>query len=138
MGTWGPGPFDNDDAADWLRDLEETEPSSRSAFIERTLSKLAEMQGYIQVDDGQAGIAAAAVVALQLPGATSMDLVSRPDSLEALNVDVDHGLREAALRALDRVEAGDSEVAGLWREGDPSDFMATLTQLRDVLSQQQP
>jgi hypothetical protein len=33
MGAWGTGPFDNDDAVDFVRDLAETLPENRIGML---------------------------------------------------------------------------------------------------------
>jgi hypothetical protein len=33
MGTWGPGPFDNDTAAGFAGDLDDTPPREREALV---------------------------------------------------------------------------------------------------------
>jgi hypothetical protein len=62
MGAWGPGPFDNDAAAEFLDALR----SSPSRFVTTILRAIAGTPAgkYIDVDDGGAGWAACEMVAL--------------------------------------------------------------------------
>ena len=57
MGAWGFGTFENDDAGDWLFDLEETNDLS---LIEQTLTL---EDDYIEAPDGCNALAAAEIVA---------------------------------------------------------------------------
>lgn len=64
MGAWGTGSFDNDDALDWLADLERNGP----AFLEQTLDVKSgslglAFLGYIDAPEASAALAAAEMVA---------------------------------------------------------------------------
>ena len=61
MGTWDSGPFDNDAASDWASDLQDASPENRAAVVRSALTL---EEGYLDVDDGQAAVAAVAVVAV--------------------------------------------------------------------------
>ena len=62
MGTWGAGPFDNDDAADWLADL--GTQATRQQVREAVLRAIDALEGaWVETPDAQVGIAAAEVVA---------------------------------------------------------------------------
>ncbi|MCM4078238.1 DUF4259 domain-containing protein [Paractinoplanes hotanensis] len=81
MGTWDVGPFDNDTAADWCGDLDEAAPEQRAGLIRDVLSRVAEHgDEYLDSDEAAKAIAAAAVVASQLPDATVIDTPTRPTS----------------------------------------------------------
>jgi hypothetical protein len=60
MGTWGPGPFDNDAAADFIDELQR----SSSRLVAETLRAIAGAPAgkYIEVDEGGAGWAACEMV----------------------------------------------------------------------------
>jgi hypothetical protein len=62
MGTWGPGPFDNDAAADFLGALQ----ASPSRVVAKALREIVRtpVGEYIDVDDGGAAWAASELVAL--------------------------------------------------------------------------
>src|ERR1700730_8153882 len=62
MGTWGPGPFANDAAADFLDMLR----TSSARAVTKVLREIAGVPAgqYIDVDDGGAGWAAGEIVAL--------------------------------------------------------------------------
>jgi Domain of unknown function (DUF4259) len=60
MGAWDIGPFDNDDAADFLAGLSGTPAAGRAG---RLRAALALPGGYLQIDDASAAVAAAALLA---------------------------------------------------------------------------
>ena len=63
MGAWGTGPFDNDDAGDWVYELEQ---AGDLGFVRETLTTAAEAGDYLEMPDGNNAVAAAAVVAAAL------------------------------------------------------------------------
>ena len=46
MGTWGPGPFDNDTAADFAGDLDDALPDEREAIVRGVLARTVNAAGY--------------------------------------------------------------------------------------------
>lgn len=85
MSIWGPGPFENDDGADWFADLRD-EPSL--ALIREALEEIADPAhaGYIEVTDGAEAVAAAGVLAKLLgsPGDDPLIDEDLEDVAEAL------------------------------------------------------
>ena len=61
MGTWGDGPFDDDNASDWVWELQEAHDWT---IIETALRGAADAgaDDYLEAPDGQIAWAAAAVV----------------------------------------------------------------------------
>src|SRR5688572_22483051 len=105
MGTWDVGPFDNDNAADWCGDLDDAAPEQRAVLIRDALSRVAgHGDEYLDSNDAVEAIAAAAIVASQLPGGTAIDTPYAPDFLlEGGTVEVDDDVAAIAVRALDRI-----------------------------------
>ncbi|MBL7259326.1 DUF4259 domain-containing protein [Paractinoplanes lichenicola] len=133
MGAWDVGPFDNDTAADWCGDLDEAAPEERPVLIREVLSRVAE-HGDEYLDSGEAeeAIAAAAVVASQLPGGTAVDTAYAPDFLlEGGSVEVDDDVPAIAVRALDRIVREDSEWRDLWEESEES-YPLALASVRSI------
>ena len=62
-GAWDIGPFDNDDALDWVYELES---SSNLSAVQAALAAVANEDSYIQAPTGSNAIAAAEVVAALL------------------------------------------------------------------------
>ena len=122
MGTWDVGPFDNDTAADWCGDLDEAAPEQRAALIRDALSRVAEHgDEYLDSGDAVKAIAAAAIVASQLPGGTAIQTHYAPDFLlEGGAVEVADDVPAIAVRALDRIVDEDSEWRELWEDAEES------------------
>ena len=134
MGAWDDGPFDNDSAADWCFELHQADPSARASMVRTALTTAVLNTGYVDYDDGASAVAAAAIVASQMPGGDPITSAYAPDFLlagETLNLDED--LPEIAVQALDRVVGDDSEWRGLWGETGSSEF-PQITRLRRMLS----
>lgn len=72
-GAWGYGSFDNDDAADWMYELQAPNASVVTSALERVSSR----KGYVEAPDCSVALAAAEVVAAAL-GRPHEDF---PDSL---------------------------------------------------------
>jgi hypothetical protein len=130
MGTWGPGPFANDAAADFLDTLR----TSSARVVTKVLREIAGAPAgkYIDVDVGGAGWAACEIVAL------AFGYGDAPELLEDHVLDLAGKLRPSeehrllALDVLQRIADRDhSELAGLWHEGsDGTKFDTALEQLR--------
>ena len=111
MGTWDSGPFDNDAAADFLSDLGSS-PRAVATTLRRCID--AAPTDYLDVDDGQAAIAAAELVALGL-GYGNLDAVSIEVRSIARRLGPHDDLRELAIKAIPRIrDRKHSEVASLW------------------------
>lgn len=122
LGTWDVGPFDNDTAADWCGDLDDAAAEKRAALIREALSRVAEHgDEYLDSGDAVEAIAAAAIVAAQLPGGAGIDTAYAPDFLlEGGTVEVAHDVPAIGVRALDRIVGDDSEWRELWEEAEES------------------
>lgn len=135
MGTWDDGPFDNDTAADWCDDLQDADPSARPAIVRAVLTTAAINAGHLAYQHAVEAIAAAAIVASQMPGGESILSPYAPDFLlagEALDLDDD--LPQLAVEALDQVLGGDGSEWRLdWGEAGVSEF-PQINKLRAVLS----
>ncbi|NEC68175.1 DUF4259 domain-containing protein [Streptomyces sp. SID9727] len=129
MGTWDVGPFDNDTAADWCGGLDDAAPEAREGMVRAALAETAGTADYLDSDVANEAIAAAALVAAQCPGGAAADSAYGPDEpLPDLT-----GLRELALRALDRVLTEPSEALELWEEAEDGPWHTEVNQLRGIL-----
>jgi hypothetical protein len=130
MGTWGPGPFANDAAVEFLDMLRA--PSAR--VVTKVLRELAGAPAgkYIDVDDGGAGWAACEMVALAFGYGDDAELLDDHilDLAGKIRPNEEHRL--LALEVLRRIADRDhSELAGLWHEGsDGAKFDTALEHLR--------
>lgn len=129
MGAWGIGSFDNDDAADWVYELEE---SGGAEAISEALRAIGP-DGYLEAPDCSIALAAAEVLAA-LKGQPSESLP--PEVITWVNdnpVEVDDDLLGLALMAIHRIET-ESELKDLWEEsGESDEWVATLNDLKERL-----
>jgi hypothetical protein len=130
MGTWGPGPFANDAAAEFLDMLR----ASSARVVTKVLREIAGAPAgkYIDVDDGGAGWAACEMVALAFGYGDDSELLDDHvlDLAGKLRPNEEHRL--LALEVLQRIADRDhSELSGLWHEGgDGATFDTALEHLR--------
>lgn len=126
MGTWGHGTFQNDDAADWLYELEE----GGLDVVDAALNAV-RIGGFLAAPECCTALAAAEVVAA-MRGRPAPDL---PEGLHAWvgvrSAPPSAGLVERAQKAVAAVLA-DSELAELWRES--GQFAAWEDVVRDLAS----
>ncbi|MFJ8226887.1 DUF4259 domain-containing protein [Streptomyces griseus] len=132
MGTWDTGPFDNDTAADFARDLDEAALEDREAMIRGVLKRAAGTVDFLDTYDAERAVGAAALVAAQCPD--DHPACSNYGPSEPLpNLPAD--LRMLAVDALDHVVSNRSELAELWAEAaNWSKWRQGITRLRDVLA----
>jgi hypothetical protein len=132
MGAWGAGPFENDDASDWVWDLEE---SSGDGVIAAALSAVSDLQPeeYLEAPDATVGLAAAEVVAAAL-GAPAKKLPEGVSAwVSASHIVISPGLIDSARSVVDRV-ATNSELKDLWDEASNSDWLANVFNLQARLA----
>ncbi|MEU4169316.1 DUF4259 domain-containing protein [Streptomyces sp. NPDC026665] len=131
MGTWDIGPFDNDTAADFAGDLDESPREERAAMIRSVLQRAADHGEELITPDAERAVAAAALVVAQHPDGEPVCSGYGPsEPLPELPVE----LRTLAVDALDQVIAELSEIAELWDEvPDGPKWRQGVVRLRDVL-----
>jgi hypothetical protein len=136
MGTWDIGPFDNDTAADWCGDLHEASPTQRPAMLRSAFTAVLDNgDDYLDSDLAVEAIAAAAIVASQLPGGAPITSSYAPDFLlEGGSVDVLDDVLALAVPALDRIVDDNSEWRELWEESvDGAPALAAVQQIRTTI-----
>ena len=118
MGAWGVGHFDNDDACDWVWELEDTGTASP---VTAAFAAVEAGANYLEAPDACIALAAAEVVAAWAgnPAAETPDTVI--DLVEGFSEPLDPALLARARAAVERV-ATDSELRELWAETE--DFAA--------------
>ena len=57
MGTWGAGPFENDEGADWAWEFEQVDPHGGIAIIRTALQSVAEVDASTYLESDQAALA---------------------------------------------------------------------------------
>ncbi len=109
MGAWGAGPFDNDDAADLMMELEDV-PSWES--VRYVFNEVLAAEEYIELMEGARAYAAAALLTV----ATGKSDVSAQDYLMILEAmgPPPEDLADLALAVLKRISTGDSEIRELY------------------------
>lgn len=117
MGAWGHGPFENDDASDWVWELEESKDFSAVQLALETVTRPG--IDYIEAPDCSIAIAAAEVIAASQGR-------SAPNLLEEASVWVaDRGAPPKQLVALARQALAAiksrSELRDLWEESESFD-----------------
>ena len=130
MGAWGHGIFDNDDAADWVFELEE---AADDGVLERTLSAVASApaDAYVEAPEAAAALAAAEVVAAAVTGSQEALVAGGSYSEGALVWVQSHGERVGpelvplALAAVRRARDS-SELRELWDEAEPDEWLAEV------------
>lgn len=135
MGAWGSGPFENDDACDWLDELADSGVAALRAAL-----ALADDAAYLEAPDGSVIVAAAEVVAQMGVDAddTDTDDDDAPDELVAFLADCGPpppALVAAARAALDRVTADESELRELWQDAEGGAWQAAIDDLKRRLAQ---
>ena len=131
MGAWSYESFGNDDACDWIAQLEE---HNDLGFVESTFDRLLAVgDEYLEAPEACEAIAAAEVVA-RLQGHPG----SRDPSSEVVDAWVQRvklqpsaSLIDMARRALDRILTEPSELLELWEEAEPSgEWQAAVEKLK--------
>lgn len=129
MGAWGSGPFENDDAGDWVYDLEGADDMS---LIHDALDVAG--AAYLDAGEGAVAVAAATVVAAGLGlrrDGLSDEVTAWLDDHSRLVQPADAAL---AVRALERVLAERSEIAELWDEAGDASWRASIRALQADLN----
>lgn len=126
MGTFGPGPFENDTALDFL-----TEANTTSDIRAALLAVVPPTNEGPDVTAAERAIAAAEIVAIAMGRGAANHL---PETLQALDLS---DLEEAAREAVSTVMMG-GELLVLWAEADAGAFNAAMTDLIQRLDRNVP
>lgn len=124
MGTWGPSPFDNDAAADLLRDLAESNSISELIHEQFLTVINAGAYAYLDVDDGQRCVAACELLARALENREATKPVAPRSNARFAKILYalrgKHAFVKPAMKALLRVlDRKHSELAGLSNSLEP-------------------
>jgi len=130
MGTWGLGSFDNDDALDWLIELERSEGLSA---ITRALNTTTDgPMDYLETPDCCIALAAAEIVAA-LAGYPGPALPEEATQWLRVHQSLDADIVNKARRAVNTI-LHSSELDELWRESDEFEqWKAVVINLLDRL-----
>lgn len=124
MGAWGKEAFENDDACDWLAELEDAKHLS---VVDRTLGEVLLTGGdYLEAPLASEGLAAAEVVARLQNGEKISDGID--DWVARKKIKASEDLARKAHLAIDRILGENSELRELWGEGSGYDEWARSVQ----------
>lgn len=123
--AWGSGSVENDDARAFLTDLEDVEHEQRLPLVVDALQDVVNTDGYLQVDQSNIAIAAAALVADARAGERTSGSGASSTLLKPASVTPE--LRALAVQALERAIGSDSEWSELWGEGDALERVRALS-----------
>ncbi|GAA2732414.1 hypothetical protein GCM10009867_08230 [Pedococcus aerophilus] len=122
MGATGTGPFENDDALDFLDALEDAGPDERRAKVEHAMGRVVGSRAYIEAPEMAEAIAAAVVVAASDDFESAIREPYLPRWIEDEPIEVDEGLEDLATKALHRaLRPEDNEWWELWDEARATD-----------------
>jgi hypothetical protein len=138
MGAWAADSFGNDQACDWAYDLEKVKDLS---LVKKALAKVASCgDEYLDSDDACDAIAACEVLS-RLRGNWGFKNAysSTVDAWVAAHpIQVPPALIEQAIAVIDRITSEPSELLELWQEGDGSEWLDHVADLRGRLVAQPP
>lgn len=130
MGTWGIGPFENDEALDFLEEVERAEDPL--GLLARPIDHVAFSGDYLEAHEVAEAVAAAAVVGAVLRPGEAQGEAYLPDWLDSVSRDrLDDGLIEKARKALRRaMRPENNELVELYDEaGAAADFQADVARV---------
>lgn len=114
MGAWGIGNFDNDDASDWVWELED---AASLAPVQAAFAAVIAADQYLESPDASIGLAAAEVVAASC-GNPPADLPESVSQVVAkLEAPAGNELVARARTVVEKIGAN-SELRELWEETD--------------------
>jgi len=130
MGAWGSGSFENDDAEDFLRDLQSKEIDDLGQILARATD-----QDYLGAPDSRVVVAAAEAIAM-LKGAPPQPVPSEiAEWASKVQGAPTASLNELARRAVSTVRLN-SELKDLWLEAEGlNEWSASLRDLEQRLVQ---
>jgi len=130
VGAWGLGPFENDDALDFVSQLESAGVPALRAALEEVTSL--DPGVYLEAPQASSAIAAAEVI-VALKGGPALGLP--PELVDWLRTvpPQDESLGPLAMQAVDRIGAN-SELKEFWAESpQASDWQAYMADLQQRL-----
>ncbi len=134
MGAWSHEPFGNDTACDWAYGLDSTKDIG---YLEQAIDAVLGSGDPVGAREAEKAIAAVEVLAKMLGKGTQADGYTESADIwvAAANALPSAALRAKAIKALDLITAGESELAQLWNDTDTSDaWEAAVAQLRAAMA----
>jgi hypothetical protein len=120
MGVWGSGSFENDDAADWVCEFENSGVAAAASALEQ-VSSIAEDE-YLEAPEASMAIAAAEIVAAARDGDLSkLSETAREAFARYRESLIASQLSESARRVVERILRR-SELKELWEESEEGEI----------------
>lgn len=114
MGAWGVKSFENDDALDWINELQAADDAS---LIEETLKSILDRgEEYVEAPEASRAIAAAEIIAAA-NNPTTPDLPEDAKQWIRLHPIKSKGITQLASRVIHRIKTA-SELKDLWELSD--------------------
>ncbi|GLW74800.1 hypothetical protein Kpho02_70970 [Kitasatospora phosalacinea] len=133
MGTWGTGPFDSDLAGDFIDGLNGLPAQELVAVLGSALQRVVSAGDHVDGGDGQEAVAAAVLVAAQLPD--SGIFIDPDDGPKEPLPPLPSSLHSLARSALQRVLGDGSELAQGWTDSsDASEWRREVEMILDALN----
>jgi len=137
MSRWGCGPLDNDTAADFVGDLDDAPESERIGMIYGALAAVGSHDSYVDGFRAQMALAAAALVARDLPGGEEFQ--SRYYGPTNRIPPIPENLIPLAVEVVDCLLTGENDVKEDLRvSGKADEWFAATRRLRVVLAGDSP
>ncbi len=134
MTAWGPRPFENDEAMDFVGDVSDAPATETERLVRSALSEAVDNNGYLEATAAFRAVAAAALLAAAT-GAYDVDAEAVGDLVVARRMSVSDELRDLAEQALQRVLGVDSEWREHWeRTEELDDVAAEIAGIREALA----
>jgi hypothetical protein len=128
VGAWGSGPFENDDASDWVWELED---DTDGTVLVDAFTEVLELPDdeYIEAPECSNAIAAAEIV-VSARGSRTAGLPTEATAwLDAHAAVIDDRIAGLATAAVRRI-AADSELKELWEEANDSSWAEGVASLQ--------
>ncbi|MGI8333712.1 DUF4259 domain-containing protein [Actinomadura scrupuli] len=132
VGAWGAGPFENDDALDFVGDLTDEPVEQLRAGIRAAMTQVLDTSDYVECPEMDAAIAAACLVAARIDPSLQLDANGR-HYLDQMPFQPDDELRTLAAGVFTRAfQPENNEWYELWAEstGHPTENEAALAPFR--------
>ncbi len=134
MTAWGPRPFENDEAMDFVGDVSDAPASETERLVRSALAEAVDNNGYLEATTAFRAVAAAALLAAATD-AYDVDAEAVGDLVVARRVSVSDELRDLAEQALQRVLGVDSEWRDRWERSEQlDDVAAEIAGIREALA----
>jgi len=132
MGAWGVLAFDNDDANDWAYDLEEV---SDLSLVESAFAAVEEADDYLEAPEACNALAACEVLARLRGNAGYQNAYTeKVDAwVKQHQITPSRELVARASSVIERILGDKSELKELWSEDDPTEWLASIDDLRERL-----